>query len=85
MTQADSIRAFVDGTYLAPIRQSRLGGTILVRAGDVHKAMGLHNRMPAVCSALDAKKFSELYRVSVEDRSGPQQGANASWRFRALP
>ena len=37
--------------------------------------------MPAVCSAIGSKKFSELARVSLRDRTGPANGANVYFRF----
>ena len=51
MTQADAIRQFVNSTYIEP---ARLAGTkqVLVRAGTIHTAMGLKDRMPAVAGAL---------------------------------
>jgi hypothetical protein len=37
--------------------------------------------MPAVCAALDAAKFQSENQVVLSRRSGPRQGANASWAF----
>jgi len=39
------------------------------------------NRMPAICSALEAQKFQEQYRVILSSRSGPKQSSTAKWRF----
>jgi hypothetical protein len=47
-TLADRIRRFAFETYVLPLRGAR-DSEILIRAGDLHKAMGLGDRMPAVC------------------------------------
>lgn len=52
---------------------------ITVRAGDVHAALCLDNRMPAVCSALDAAKFCDQAGATLIRRSGPHQGSTAEW------
>ena len=80
MILADQIRQYVVDEIVAPARQA--GRTeVRVRAGDVHQAMGLSNRMPAVCSALSAEKFYDQANVVLKERSGPHQGANAVWVF----
>src|SRR4051812_33376488 len=63
MTQADRIRQFVLDRHVAPAR-ARGRSEVTVRAGDVHRDMGLSNAMPAVCAAIDSKKFSELARAT---------------------
>lgn len=56
---ADRIREFTLRTFIQPaIRANKL--EITIRAGDVHSAMQLRDRMPAVCSALESRKFQEL-------------------------
>jgi hypothetical protein len=77
---ADQIRACVNRAYIEPAR--RAGKTdVVVVAGDVHADLKLDNRMPAICSALDAQKFQEQYRVILSTRSGPRQSSMAIWRF----
>lgn len=80
MTQADHIREYVHRSFVEPARKQGKA-TITVRAGDVHQAMGLKNRMPAICSALQASKFEELAGVRLVKREGPLQGANARFTF----
>lgn len=77
---ADEIRAFVNKAFVAPARANKKT-SITIFAGDVHKDMGLKSRMPAVCSALDAKKFQDQYSISISRREGPLQGSTASWLF----
>lgn len=80
MTQADRIRQFVLDYYIRPARE-RNQSTVKIVAGEVHSAMGLRDRMPAVCSALDADKFLSYARVTLVSRSGPEQGSTATWVF----
>lgn len=81
MRLADRIRLYVRQELIGPAREAG-HPQLRVRAGDVHKAMGLDNRMPAVCGALDAQKFYEEAGVRLIRRSGPRQGANAEWVLR---
>lgn len=81
---ADLIRAYVNRSYIEPARQSGIT-TVEVVAGDVHRDLGLENRMPAVCSALDARRFQEEYRVILNSRTGPKQSSTARWRFGVRP
>lgn len=78
---ADLLRAFLVRRYVRPAQAQGLL-EIEIRAGDVHKEIGLTNRMPAVCSVLDGKLFREQNRLELVGRSGPPQGANAVFRFR---
>jgi 5-methylcytosine-specific restriction enzyme B len=78
---ADLVREYVLYDTIVPARRAgRI--EVTVRAGDVHAAMHLKDRMPAVCGALDAEKFLDLAQVNLVARSGPHQGANAQWVFR---
>jgi 5-methylcytosine-specific restriction enzyme B len=80
MILADRIRLHVLTHSISPARNE--GRTmVVVRAGDVHADLGLENRMPAVCSALDADKFLSQAGVTLGRRSGPTQGSNAEWVF----
>ena len=80
MILADQIRQYVLHNLIMPARATGLK-QVTVRAGDVHQAVGLVNRMPAVCSALDAHKFLSYASVKLISRSGPRQGADAQWVF----
>ena len=76
----EEIRQFAGSKYIKPLWKN--GGTVQIRAGDVHKAMNLNNRMPAVCGALDTKLFREFFNVDLVSRTGPHQGANALFTFK---
>jgi len=77
---ADQIRAYVNKAFIEPARRAGKAD-ILIVASDVHADLKLDNRMPAVCSALDAKKFQNEYRVILGSRRGPRQGSTVTWRF----
>ena len=77
---ADDIREYVCHVYIEPARK---GGEreVRVRAGDVHKEMGLCQRIPAVCSAIGSNKFQDEYRVRLVGREGPTNGSNVYFTF----
>lgn len=83
MTQADQIREAALAIYVQP---ARLAGhqEITIRAGDLHREMGLSNSMPAVCGALRSRKFEELAGLRRVEVTGPAQGANVYFRFETL-
>lgn len=84
MNRADEIREFVLKNYVKPARE-RGEAEIAIRAGDVHKAMGLKDAMPAVASALGADKFQGFAGVELVKREGPHNGANLFLTFRIIP
>lgn len=77
---SDKVRKFVYENYVLPARESG-EQTVKVRAGDVHKAMGLRNRLPLVCSALGSRKFERTFGIRRTRLEGPNMGANAVFWF----
>ena len=75
MNQTDRIRDYIVTHFIEPARRRGLK-QITVRAGDIHKDLGLVSRMPMVCSALEGRKLLGLDDVSILQRKGPVQGAN---------
>lgn len=80
MILADQIRHFVFEKYISPARE-RGQNVIRLTAGDIHADMGLQNRFPAVCGALDAEKFAEQYHVIITSRHGPKFGSSTEWEI----
>lgn len=80
---AGQIRAFANQRYLTPARASGKP-EVTIRAGDVHNALGLKSRMPAVCGAIGANKFQHDDRLKLIQRKGPTQGANVFFTFQLL-
>jgi hypothetical protein len=66
--------------YIKPARQ-RGDPTVRIRVGDVHKAMGLKSRQPAIAGALGAQKFEQYADVRLISREGPHMGANLVFTF----
>ena len=54
--QADGIRRHALEHHVRPWRESG-ASTLSIRAGDVARSMGLRNRTPNVCSALESRRF----------------------------
>lgn len=83
MSQADGIRTFVLDNYIEPARRQghRL---VTIRAGDVAKALRLQDRMPAIGSALRARKFEWRSNAILVDEHGPRQGSNLYLTFAVL-
>ena len=81
MKLAEQIRKYAREELIKPARAAN-EGQLSLRAGDIHLALDLKNRMPAVCGALDAQKFYTEAKVSLISRTGPHQGANAKWVLR---
>ena len=79
-SQADRIRQYVATKIGDPARQAGKPG-FEVRAGDVHRALGLTNALPNICSAIGGRQFLALAGVRIASRNGPRAGANVFFRF----
>jgi hypothetical protein len=78
---ADEIRKYAKSVYVTPARQ-RGDKTFSFSASDIHAGLGYKGNFQAVCSAIDARKFSEFARVELVKRSGTKKGATAKWIFK---
>jgi len=74
---SERIRQFVTREYLQPARQ-RGETTFTVRAGDVHKRLGLKQRMPQVCLALRSQKFLRDNSLRLLNQTGPESGQSST-------
>lgn len=80
MSQADLIRTFVIQQYVEPARA--LGRSLLtIRAGDVHRTMGLVNMPRAVCSVLRGSKLHQVAGMTFKGQEGPANGMNVWFHF----
>jgi hypothetical protein len=66
--------------FIEPARKQSKKAAV-IRAGDIHKKMGLSDRMPAVCAALGSEKFEKQYNIKRIKLEGPIHGANALFTF----
>jgi hypothetical protein len=70
---ADAIRDHIRNRYINPAR-ARREPTIRIVAGDVHRALRLHNRVPAVCQVLRGRMLLEENGLVIEKQEGPPSG-----------
>jgi hypothetical protein len=79
-TGADKVRQYVVKEYIRParVRGERI---VSVTAGDVHKALGLKNRIALVCTALRATRFQSENHLRLKDVSGPPSGMSTTVKF----
>lgn len=80
MTTANEVREYVIETIIKPARQ-RGNKSISFTSADIHNGMGLEQRFPLVCSAIDADKFQEYASVILARREGPEQSSTVRWVF----
>ena len=81
LTLAERIRRYTRDQYVRPARQAQ-ERTVVIRAGDVHRDLGLTGRVPAVCSALASTLFERLAEVTLIERIGPRQSTTTQFRYR---
>src|SRR5207248_11709297 len=66
--------------YIRPARE-RGDRDVSVTAGEVHKALGLKNRIPLVCAALRSARFQALNHLRLKDVTGPPSGMSTTVKF----
>jgi hypothetical protein len=77
---SDLIRDHLCDSYLkAAIRRGE--NTFSVNVGAVHKALGLVNRIPQVCSALESKKLLDENHLRIASKTGPPSGQSTTVTF----
>jgi hypothetical protein len=77
---SEAVRSYVNENFVKPARQKG-ERTVTVHVGEVHKALGLHNRVPLVCLALKSKKFLEGQGLNILSMSGPPSGQSTTVTF----
>jgi hypothetical protein len=77
---SSQIREYARKKYVEPAIEKR-EQRIRVRAGDVHKALALKNRVPAVCQALESKTFLQENDLILEAKEGPPSGQSTTVVF----
>jgi hypothetical protein len=70
---AKGIREYIRTRYLEPARQRR-ETLVTVRAGDVHRELGLRNRVPNVCQVMESRLLEKEAGVKVSSKQGPPSG-----------
>jgi len=80
LSKADRIRAYALEHYVRPWRRSG-EKHLSIRAGDIVRAMGLHNATPNVCSALEGRKFQSEAGISLIRREGPIRSTTTTFHY----
>ena len=83
MSLSDDVRKYCIDNYILPMREKG-DNIVLIRAGDIHTAMGYNNRLPLVCSSLGSKKFENIAKVQRVSIEGPLNGSNTTFIFRLI-
>jgi len=80
MGLSELIAKHVKETYVLP---ARAGGhrIVEVRAGDVHRALGLKNRVASVCTTLESQKFQRENHLLLWNSNGPASGRSTTVSF----
>ena len=68
---AKGIREYIRTRYLEP-PGSRRETLVTVRAGDVHRELGLRNRVPNVCQVMESRLLEKEAGVKVSSKQGPR-------------
>ncbi len=79
-SDAERVRTWVEDNVIQPAR-ARGDRTFTVTAGDVHRDLGLKNRVPLVCQALKSKRLLEKNHLVLKDVSGPPSGLSTTLRI----
>ena len=80
-TTADRIRQLILDEYIKPAR-SRGDKTIIIRSGDVHAQMQLHQQHANVCQALKGNKLLEMAEIKLLSITGPKAGGNTYFVYK---
>lgn len=83
MKQADRIKEYAIKHCIKPARDAGKQ-SVSIRAGDVHKAMELVDRVPAVCSALRTEEFQDRANVEFKGCDGPRESTTTTFHYRVL-
>lgn len=80
MSQADLIRACAKELFVDPARR-RNQETLVIVAGEIGRELGLSNRMPNICNALQSRKFLEMAGVELLDPKPTKPAASARFSY----
>lgn len=80
MTLADKIRVYARDKYVLAAKE-RGESRFAIRAGDVVRDLGVHGRVPAVCSALRTDQFREENGLRLVEVVGPKSGQSTTVTF----
>lgn len=73
MVGAKGIREYIRTRYMEPARNRR-ETLVTLRAGDIHRELGLKNRVPNVCQVMESRLLEREAGVKVSSKQGPPSG-----------
>lgn len=79
-SDAERVRAWVEEKVIQPAK-ARGEKVVTVTAGEVHRYLGLKNRVPLVCQALKSKRLLERNHLVLKEVSGPPSGLSTTLRI----
>lgn len=79
-SDADDVRAAALRLYIEPARQ-RGDSQAVIRAGDLHDALGLNQAHANVCQAISGAKFQRLAKVPPPRAEGPGQSSSTTFHY----
>ena len=77
---AEAVREYALKHYIEPARAAK-AASVQIHAGDIHKALNYHARLPLVCSALTAMHFRREHNLRLLKIDGPGQSTTTTFTF----
>jgi hypothetical protein len=77
VSASEAIRRHAYEKYVLQARR-RSKKTIAINVGEVHRALGLNNRVPLVSAALNSKKFLSEHNLRLVGKTGPPSGQSTT-------
>ncbi len=77
ISSSDAIRRYAYEKYVSQACR-RKEKIISINVGEVHREMGLSNRVPLVCAALGSKKFLTEHGLRIVSKTGPPSGQSTT-------
>jgi hypothetical protein len=79
-SDAERVRVWVEENVIQPAK-ARGEKVVTVTAGEVHRYLGLKNRVPLVCQALKSKRLLDKNHLVLKEVSGPPSGLSTTLRI----
>ena len=79
-SDSDTVRRHAYEKYVSRAQRGR-EKKVSINVGEVHRELGLINRVPLVCAALGSKKFLTEYGLRIISKTGPPSGQSTTVTF----
>jgi hypothetical protein len=79
VSDSDAIRRHAYKKYVSRARGREKN--VSINVGEVHRELGLNNRVPLVCAALGSKKFLTEHGLRIISKTGPPSGQSTTVTF----